>query len=254
VNDRLTFDIYDTSGTYIYDTTITIIVPEGFYTAVGMAALLNTKFAALSGGTNPYVLDCSVGNTGLVFSIDDGHGILFDGIDAANTDASNNQNIRIYNVLGINAFNIYGSIYNTAVAEFAPLTVGAQQFVYCSAFQTNYTAYIDICSDTLTKYQSVKDNMTRPINNKAGVIARIYTTPFNQKEYTSEDLSQPTGLYKTGPYNIDTDYNNPKWIKWSPNEFIYTMDIQLYDQYGEFLYWTPEYSTEFDMTILASES
>jgi hypothetical protein len=131
---------------------------------------------------------------------------------------------------------------------------GPANAVFCSAFQSNYTAYIDICSDTLTKYQEVKDNMTRRVRNKAGVIARIYTVPFNQKEYTGSDLSEPSGDIKAGPYNIDTDYNSPKWIKWNPDEYIYEIDIQMYDQYGELLYWSPINNTEFDMTILASES
>lgn len=242
VNDILQFSYYSLSNPTVSLGSYTLAMLSAFYTPQSMAAMINAKITAVY-PSNPAGVVVTAGNNGLVFTCGAGYGIAFTATNASTTK----RITRLYNVLGVTGTNIIGS----------SIFGGPANVVYCSAFQSNYTSYIDICSDTLTKYQNVKDNATRPFNNKSGVIARIYTTPFNTKEYTNDDLESSTasgGTTKVGPYTIDTDYNNPKWIKWNPDEYIYQIDIQMYDDYGEPLYWTPRYNSEFDMTILASES
>jgi len=34
---------------------------------------------------------------------------------------------------------------------------------------------------------------------------------------------------------------------------VYNLDFQLFDQYGDQLFWTPNYATEFQMTLTCME-
>jgi hypothetical protein len=249
VNNTLFFTVYNiATGASIVSQAIDI--PQAFYTVYEMASMINSLISVGNGVT------CGVYEAGLKFTAAVNRAVIFVGPETPLFDLSGQaipgtNTLKLYNVLGIPSTAVEGS--STRVLS---------RHVFCSPFQSNYTSYIDICSDTLTKYQTVKDNMTRLVSNKSGVIARIYTVPFNQKEYTQDDLftsadvsgGTSVGVSKIGPYNITTDYNTPKFIKWNPAEYIYDIDIQMYDQYGDFIYWTEAQNTEFDMTILASES
>jgi hypothetical protein len=107
-----------------------------------------------------------------------------------------------------------------------------------------YTKYVDIVSNNLTKFQRVKDADTNLLN-KTNVIARVYLTAPNTR--TDPNASG-------GPFNLCWDPNTPKMSMWSPNETINELDFRLYDEFGELLYWSQEYNTEFQMTLLASET
>lgn len=109
-----------------------------------------------------------------------------------------------------------------------------------------YTEYIDIVSDTLCKFSKVKDNMTRQENGQTNVLARLYLTPYTGR-------FDPTD-YFSKPFRIATDYSTPKYIRWLPAEYLNNFDLRLYDQYGELVYWSPTYSTEYQMNIHASET
>jgi hypothetical protein len=246
-NDVLLFKSYSLSAPTVIIRNYAVAFSTGFYNAFEARDRIN---AIINSTTNTAGVVCSVVDGALAFNCSAGYGIVFTAGSGTSVRTS-----RCWNVMGIPSTAVDVS---TGTYGYAGVPLNS---VFCSPFQTNYTTYVDITSASLTKYQSVKDNMTRLLDNKASVIARIYMTPFNQKEYTDDYLNQGdvsgaslTPSSKTGAYNITTDYNNAKWIKWNPDEYIYQMDIQLWDDYGEPLYWTPTYNTEFDMTILASES
>jgi hypothetical protein len=67
-----------------------------------------------------------------------------------------------------------------------------------------------------------------------------------------QTTSSITGL-GCEPFMITTDLNSPKVVRWNKDETIYNLDFQLYDQYGDALYWTNECPTEFQMTLLCQE-
>ena len=129
-----------------------------------------------------------------------------------------------------------------------------QIFVFQTLFDNNelidpvadltYTRYIDIVSDNLAKYSRVKDAMTRQKLGQNNVLARVYLTPYNNKE-------QFPG---SEPFNMAVDYTSPKYIRWDPIEYLNDFDLRLYDQYGELLYWAPVFSTEYQLNIHASET
>ena len=112
-----------------------------------------------------------------------------------------------------------------------------------------YTPYIDIYSDTLTNYQKIKDTNTTQVSQK-GLLARVYLSGTGQNQTTG-----PLTALGTAPFVMTADLNNPKVIRWTPDVALTTIDIQLKDQYGNFIPGADEgFSTEFQMTLLCTEA
>lgn len=110
--------------------------------------------------------------------------------------------------------------------------------------QLLYTRYIDIVSDRLAKFQRVKDADTL-ITNKTNIVARVYLTAPNTRV--------DPAVYG-GPFDLTWDPNTPKHSTWSVDEAIYELDFRMYDERGELLYWDPTHNTEFQVSMLASET
>lgn len=111
-----------------------------------------------------------------------------------------------------------------------------------------YTPYIDIYSDVLTNYQTIKDTNTS-IAKPKGLIARILLSGVGNPQYT-------TGAMALGstPFVMTADLNTPKIIQWSRDVAVPSIDFQLRDCYGEFIPGDVErYPTEFQMTLLCIE-
>jgi hypothetical protein len=118
------------------------------------------------------------------------------------------------------------------------------------------TRYIDLRSQILTKNQRVKDTTTLPSQISSDIIARIYPVAPNTKNFVT-DVS---GILHAGeqPFIICIDYNNPKYINWSPSEALPNFDLTLLDENGEILPWSKtagrSFSCEYQLTMLASET
>jgi len=111
------------------------------------------------------------------------------------------------------------------------------------------TRFIDILSSYLTKFQDVKDSSTSQAIIYNCIIARVYPVPPN----TRIDIA-PDGGPSENPFIITIDYNVPKQIMWSPNEALANFDIQLRDEFGDLIPWSPQYGCEYQLTMYASES
>ena len=99
-----------------------------------------------------------------------------------------------------------------------------------------YTAYVDICSRALTQFQQVKDNSTRE-NQAPGVICRLYLNNF-----TNECLGDGgVGAKLTWPgcrqALVHRLFPVPKQSAWQPGQFVDAVDISLYDDVGDPLYY-----------------
>lgn len=147
---------------------------------------------------------------------------------------------KFYKTAGITIANI-DPTWNGATGN--PAFYKSTQLI---AINTNlaYTNYFDIVSHSLNKFSRVKDSMTRQYNGQNDVLARVYLTPYNTQER----------FVGTAPFTFSVDYTTPKYIRWNPEEYINNFDIQLFDEYGEELYWDELYDTEFQLTISASET
>lgn len=128
---------------------------------------------------------------------------------------------------------------------FAP---GFTRFEY--AFSGNaslaYTEYIDIISDNLSKYSKVKDSMTRQFQGQTNVLARVFLVPYSSR--------QEKANYYSKPFYLAIDYTTMKNMRWSPGEYLNDFDLKLIDQYGELLYWDPDYGTEYQLNLQVSET
>jgi hypothetical protein len=235
VNENLndTFYITDASTGIGY----AIQIPHGFYYADELAAVIQTLiqnytpytsmtvkflprdgfvFTALAPYTNPFYFP-TVANLQLQYNI----------------DAELQANV-------YKTYKLLGMTYQNSSAATTQTSFDYPNFLY--------TPYIDIYSDTLTNYQTVKDTNTS-IANPKGLVARIYVSGTGQIQTTGS-----TSALGTNPFVMTSDLNSPKVITWTPDVTVTNIDIQLRDQYGDLLPgYKYGYSTEFQMTLLCTE-
>jgi hypothetical protein len=119
------------------------------------------------------------------------------------------------------------------------------------------TYYLDICSSALTKYQKVKDAETSP-DRRSDIIARVYLTGIGSPQYTVGQtglgvVGDTTDALGCRPFIVTVDLNNSKVIRWDKEEALYNMDFQVYDMYGDLMYWSADFPTEFQLTLQCSE-
>jgi hypothetical protein len=227
------------------DTYYEFVIPQGFYTpnelaaalqviirqnAWGLAALMTVSYNLTEG----FVFEStSVPPESFFFpSLE----TLQIGIDPPPTPNVINNILKTYRTLGITLSNAG----NPAPIPSRQVSGDLPNFLY--------TPYIDICSEVLTNYQKVKDTNTSPEKSK-GAIARVYLSGVGNPQVTT-----PDSALGSSPFIITVDLNSPKVIRWTPDVAVPSIDIQVTDQYGDYIFG-PEYgfSTEFQMTLLAVE-
>ena len=238
-----TFSITDLSSA----TTQVVTLPQGYYDATSLAAAMETAIQALGAPFNVYTASWNDVSKSIKVESNNGGGLCFQPAIALTSDAGYNT-LKCQNTLGITYLN-------------GPTAVGGtpSPTQILSPPRLCYTSFVDICSTRMTKYQRVKDNETgtatvqnpRSINfdPQANIIARVYLVAPNTRV-----VGDSTGGIGSGPVDLVVDYNTPKHIRWSPDEAIYELDFQMYDQYGDPLPWAPNYGSEFVLTCVASET
>lgn len=225
VNDQFVIEQTATQNDYL------INLPAGFYSATTLAAAIQTAVLAIpanpfTGFTcvyNPLVGGLVMSTTGVTFQLPTSPGGL-----APFTDAQQTRWLRTLNTIGAN-----NSSSGWASTQ---QVLGTPQLLF--------TRYIDITSSRLAKFQRVKDADTLT-TNKTNHVCRVYLTAPNTR-------SDPTAV--AGPLDICIDPNTPKHSMWSIDEAIYELDFQLWDEFGQPLFWSNFANTEFQMTLMASET
>jgi len=132
--------------------------------------------------------------------------------------------------------------------------------------QLTYTTYIDVVSSKLTYYQNVNDSSSKT-NSFGNIICRIYianetsdagtigwwyngdpAAVFNPVNYAG---TLPPG---SAPFLIHRQFMSPKSFKWSKNTAIDSVDIKLYDDAGQPLYFSPNFAfPDFQITFKCTE-
>ena len=211
---------------FINQTAVTI--PYGFYTPDALADVLEARIQAV---TN--VTDCVV-----TFDPQDGFAFTSAGFTISFTNALavpielRDNVLKCYRLLGITRDNITSNSvqYSRDYPNFL------------------YTPYIDIYSDVLTNYQTVKDTNTT-VGKFKGMVARIYLSGTGNIQVT-----KGSDALGSAPFTMTADLNNCKVIKWSPDVAVPSVDFQLFDQYSELIPGDTEgFSTEFQLTLLCIE-
>jgi hypothetical protein len=247
-NDVFSIDV---SGNGI-NTQHRVRIPYGFYTPAEMAAMLQACLREYAGletmtvayseaflppaGTNPYT--GYGGGNSFIFETDQGFNYRFPGALELKERFGEETNqittvLKTYRLLGIeqnvNVGHPFTNFYQTQSPNFM------------------YTSFIDIISNNLTKFQKVKDSDTSTYG-RVGVIQRAYLSGVGNPQATSA-----TYALGSQPFIITMDLNTPKIIRWNKDETVYNLDFELFDQYGDPLFWTPNFGTEFQMTLLCME-
>jgi hypothetical protein len=245
-----TFYMVNTSRNPILYQAITI--PYGFYNATELAQMLTTLLDTIYAVGNPNFLvsylssggqvpvDPTVNGNCFLFASNNGDEFYFpDRVDLelaggiTLTDLQWRNLLRTYRLLGITSQNGF-SFPNRVLQQ-------------CLSPTFLYTSYIDICSQNLTKYQKIKDTDTS-VYKRDSILARIYLSGVGLPDPTTAT----TGV-GCQPFILTSDLNTPKIIRWSQAESVYQLDFQVYDQFGDELFWDHEYPTEFQMTLLCTE-
>jgi len=235
---------------YIADITQTapaeiVNIPFGFYTPTELAAVLQVQIQGTAIGALANITVTFDETDGFVFQSTSvpTNGFYFPDVEELQTTPALQLSrqavdrvLRTYRTLGI---TIKNSFAQTVIAT----TQRSQEYP-----NFLYTPYIDICSDVLTNYQTIKDTNTSPQKPK-GLVARVYLSSVGNPQTTT-----PNSALGSAPFVVTVDLNSPKIIKWSPDVAVPSIDFQLLDQYGDLLPGADlGYSTEFQMTLLCVE-
>jgi hypothetical protein len=87
----------------------------------------------------------------------------------------------------------------------------------------SYTQYIDVCSPQLCKFQYFRDGSTTNLARRSDVICRLYIS-------NNIAIQENEGLR---PFTINRQFLNSRMLKWTADNAVGTIDIQLYDDVGQ---------------------
>ena len=244
INDKFILAKNASTGGVVLDT---ITVPQGYYTPTSLAAALQTLIRASPAGTAGYTVAYSTLFGGLTFATNTADTTCLYLANfppgAAVSEATALIYYRFGRLIGAGR-RAYGVQSETA----SPPVIAPQVAFSTQSLNFWYTDYIDICSQTLTRYKRVKDAASTDAGLQ-NIVARVYLNAVNtQSKYSAADSPN------SSPSTLTIEFANPDAHKWSAEEALQNIDFQLYDMWGEPLYWSTENGTEFQLTLLASES
>jgi len=236
---------------------VRIEIPYGYYTPDTLAGVLQLEIRQSDFGDNGFAPNFTVvyNPTENVFEFNTNEAdvyLYFPGpidIPTGFADLTDRQILNVlktYRLLGIDETNSSNTLYGGLTKQ-----VGGNTISFL------YTPYVDIVSETLTKYQNIKDTDTSP-NKLNSIVSRVYLMGL------PKDNPIP-GVPGSVPFTVVQDLNTPKVIRWSVDEAVNSLDFQLRDCYGDLLFFqdgtsqqpntiTETFFTEFQMTLMCVES
>jgi len=224
-------------------TLFTYTIPQGYYTATTLAATLQALLratttnpipgATVTPPTNQTTATPGSIQSGFVFASNNGVLLQFvAGTPGANGTLSNIYG-RTWRLLGVNA-QVQAVSLSLAVPNLRP------------------TDYVDIVSNALTNYKDTKD-ANSSIQSPGSVLGRIWLNECGVNNQTATNGYPDPNLLGVSPLTITKTWVNPNWSQWSPNQAINSVDITLLDMWGNALYWSPTFQTEWSATLTVTE-
>jgi len=237
LNDTF-YIISSISGTENY---YKIEIPYGYYTPEELAGVLETLIQSKTSTTG----GAPIAN--MQVSFDERFGFQF---TSATRQFAFPSPVNLQAILDLplslinnvyKTYKILGMVYNNSTPE----RDTQKSFDYPNFL---YTPYIDIYSDILTNYQTIKDTDTS-VSKLKGLISRVYLSGTG----SIQNLRLNTALGSSA-FVMTADLNTPKVINWTPDVAVPSIDIQVRDCYGDLLPGAEYgFSTEFQITLLCVE-
>ena len=260
VNDLCQFIIFanNNPATTLY---LQLIVPQGYYTPIGLAAYLQAQIQGQAGGVYAaFTVSAPIeqtDTTGTAGTLQSGFVFNTNGSTtwALTYEISLVAVLSLPNQLRAAKFNrLLGagrSAYGYS-ASYVPQTCVPQVVFATPSPNWLQTDYIDIVSKSLTNYKETKDTNTN-VQAPLGVIGRIYMSDFaSLQAATGNNVPNPL-VWGTSPIKFTKCWNTVNWSQWSPNQSIDKIDVNLLDMWGDTVFWSSEYPTEWQMTLVATE-
>jgi len=237
-NDKFSLVISGGTGTVFYT------IPQGYYTTTTLAATLQTLLRATAGNpigaatvTSPTTNTTNISTnvfSGFAFSSGNG-GITLTfnpGVTGQSVADANNYG-RVWRMLGV-----------TDQTPFVTARLGVPNL--------KPTDYVDIVSQALTNFKDTKDSNSS-IQSPGAVIGRIWLNEAFVNNQTASAGYPDPNLLGNAPLTITKTWISPNWSQWSPNQAINSVDITLLDMWGNPLFWSPTYQTEWSATLTVTE-
>lgn len=212
--------------------TVAVDVPLGFYTPVELAAELQGRLTTLIPAvtwTVAYTEELGV------------------------FDITGNANFTLApHDFGLPLQNRKGLYY---MMNWSNTAVGALTFTSLPMPNMQYTTYVDICSRALTQFQQSKDSSSRE-NQAPGLLCRLYLNNFTNENLGDGDTSAKLTWPGCRPQMVHRLFPAPKMSAWQPGQFVDQIDLVLYDDCGNLLYYIDPVNTssDYQVTLLLSEN
>jgi hypothetical protein len=241
MQEGFNFFFLDVNGFSIPGMPLEVALPVGFYTgtelAAGINALITTAGAALPTPLLPAQMPT------VAFSTSSGL-FTFTGPTAPLSPQYNNWFLvspytfpmgiagtgTVPNTLGKDILSIMGFLPTQEpnnISALAPINF----FQAAQTAPLTFTQYIDICSPQLCKFQYFRDGSTTNLARRSDVICRLYIA---NNVATQEEEG-------TRPFVIHRQFFNSRKMRWTADNAVGTIDINLYDDVGQPLTttWAP---------------
>ena len=243
---------------------VVVVVPSGFYTGRELAGAINIAFAAAAALAATPIPPTDVPT----FTYDETSNRFKITPPATPVDRSNDrwifnsnytfpgQNVTI-NTLGKDIFSLMGYLTSQGTQlsnnGFSSLLVTSRAgdlapagpVLGAASAPLVFTQYIDICSPQLCKFQYFRDGSTTNLARRSDVICRLFIC--NNIALAQAD---PEG---TRPFVINRQFYNARVMRWTADNSVGTIDINLYDDVGQPLTtaWQPR---PYQITFNAMEN
>ena len=224
------FTLTNAGGVY----TLQIVVPPGFYRGSELADAINSTITTVGAAQTVPLLPAEmptvsyndlenrfrflapttdVGPPGNVWRISSPYTLPYPGEQS--------------NKLGKDILSIMGYLTTQDPDAFvdADPVQDALTFTGAASAPLVFTLYVDICSPQLCKFQYFRDGSTTNLARRSDVICRLYVC--NNIALLQGD---PEGVR---PFIINRQFYNARRMRWSADNSVGTIDINLYDDVGQ---------------------
>ena len=231
-----TFSLFSL-GYPVVDNSFPITVSPGFYTGTELATAINAEIVSImtpfippsdqpavsyDTASNLFTFEAPVAPT-----IPQTADVLLNSSFVFSNDANYVYGRDLLSIMGFKRYQGFGISGRFTTAQ--PLT--------STSAPLTFTQYIDICSPELCQFQELKTGNTTNFSRRTDIICRLYV---------ANNISVNDAGYR--PFIINRQYTNERMMRWTADNSIGNMSIQLYDDLGEPLKyeWRPR---DFQLTF-----